>query len=227
MAFSIISSVTAQTSNNNDVTTGGIDTTGADLIILGVVNAVAAAANVISDSKSNTWITVPPGDHATSAVRLQTYYAKSPTVGTGHTFAASTVTNSLPCLFVIAVSGAHLTAPLDQDAGNVEQASANTLLAGSNDPTNADELMVAIIGLNNGHSGMGIDSGYTVELSNPSIVGFGGALAWKINTTGAAENPAFTWTVNSTHLVASHTSWFTAAGGGGSTGNPWYAIAQQ
>lgn len=68
----------------NGGTTGSINTTGAVLIVISVLQSNAVAAATVSDSKSNTWTALTA--HNTGGIYSRIYYCLNPVVGSGHTF---------------------------------------------------------------------------------------------------------------------------------------------
>src|SRR5262245_32762550 len=88
MAFTLIGSVSASSTNGNSVTTGSLDTTGANLVVVVFSSYQGGTIVNVTDNKSNTYsnrtVYQFSGD---SRVRLS--YVASPSVGTGHTFTVS------------------------------------------------------------------------------------------------------------------------------------------
>ena len=66
----------------NGATTAAMDTTGASIIILGVV--YQATLTGPSDSQSNTWTPLTLYDNGSQALRI--FYSVSPTTDAAHTF---------------------------------------------------------------------------------------------------------------------------------------------
>jgi len=223
MAWSILASTSAGSSDTINVTTSAIDTSGADLIVLSVASYIVVSNPLPSDSKGNTW---HPARSAFSASlsRVSLYYAYNPTVGTGHTFTCGIpATQNFPSISVVAVSGALLTDPLDQTNGGTASSS-TTVSTGNITPTQDNELIVTSVAGQADITTGTPPSGFTIQTS----VTFAGGVHWssgiatQIQTT--ATTIGATWTLGTgTHcaVIAS----FTAASA--ATGNPWYAYAQQ
>ena len=189
MAWSLVTTASGQSTNNDDVTSSSVDTTGANLLVL-LALAQPVTGVTVSDSKSNTWTPLTAQQNG-SATGSKLYYCFAPTVGASHTFTVS-ATGTFPAVLVQAWSGG-----LAFDAENgANQASGTTLQTGSVTPAGDNELFVSGCGPGGGGAVVNdIDSGFTEtgdldENANSA----GGAMAYKIQTTGGAENP--TWTAS-------------------------------
>lgn len=216
MAYAYVASASA--SGTNTFSTSAINTTGASLLVCLVSHYDATGAPTLSDSNTNTWthLTEP----ITGIARASFYYAKNPTVGSGHTFTL-TGTGIYSTLVGAAFSGADTTAPFDQEnnTGGGALTSGGTAKAGSITPTVDNELVVAGIG-DDSTATMSL-SGYTVSDQQPYSAGvnFGGAFGYAIQTTATATDPPWTFTggtVNGSCVIAS----FKAAAGGGGNDPP-------
>jgi len=181
----LISSVVG--SGAADVTTTGIDTTGANLLIIAL--ACDDAYNTTpTDSKGNTWTQLT--SYTQGNVRVRVWFSIPTSVGTSHTFSASG--SIIGTIFAHAFSGVVQTSPNDQQNG---ANSFNTSLAtGSITPVENGELLFTVYGINGVGVPISIDSSFTEthEVDFNSGVSYGGATAYLIQTTAAAINP--TWT---------------------------------
>lgn len=206
MAFSLITNTSA--AGLSAVTTPAVNTTGADLLVIGLA-CDPTYATTPTDSKGNTW-TKAATDY-TNTVEVQLWYSVPTTVGTSHTFTApGAVVGSI---FVQAFSGAKQTSPLDQQTGNT--AVSTTIQAGSITPSNDNSLLVGLMGISAAGAPMSIDGGFT-ETNEQDFVGgtnYGGAMSYLIQTTATAANPTFTRT-NSDLLAATLVSFDEAVAGG-------------
>src|SRR5262245_1159834 len=137
MAITLVAHVAAQSTNQNTVTTAGIDTTNASLLVVCVVQG-STANDGISDSKGNTWTV--GADSTANGLRARFYFVASPTVGTGHTFTLSD-SGSFPTIFAAAFSGALAASPKDQQNGT-GGLTLTTLQPGSITPTQDNEVLV-------------------------------------------------------------------------------------
>jgi hypothetical protein len=185
MAIALVANVASNAGTNAAVTTAGIDTTGANLIVVAVgYNTVGT----LTDSKSNTWTALTTRG---SAPGSKLYYCVPSSVGAAHTF---TWTASFPSICVAAFSGAHAT-PFDLENGNNAGVSVTSIQPGSITPSEDNELVIAGFGYN-GTQTVSINGGFTISDQKPlnSGVAYGSAMAYLIQTTAAAANPAWSWT---------------------------------
>lgn len=214
MAFALIASVNAG-GDSSTCTTGSIDTTGANLIVVYVAGYEPGGGITLTDSKSNSWTALTKSD-AAGGINGQLYYCYNGTVGSGHTF---TGTNSYPNLSVMAFSGA-ATSPYSAESG--ASGSAGTIQPGNITP--AEDNMLLVCGCSQGSTitGMTIDGGFTEASADAAGSAFRVAGAYLIQTTAAAANP--TWTINSGGYgnVARMATFKAAAGGGGGVFTPYY-----
>lgn len=192
---------------------GSVDTTGADLIIIHVSQYTVPATITPSDSKGNTWtgLTVQAGG---TENKSRLWYCINPTVGTGHTFTA-TGSNTFSCAQVAWFSGA-AAAGFDQQNGAVAVGTATTLQTGSVTPSQNDELVVTGLSADRGNT-LSINASFTITNQYPYSAGSreAGALAYLIQTTAGAVNPTWTTDVSAPDMAATIAT-FKAAGGGGS-----------
>jgi hypothetical protein len=128
------------------ITSVGIDTTGANLIVVGMVCAGTAsdAATPVTDSKANAWTRI-----GTSAVnggnRISLFYSVPTTVGTGHTVTYTIQSSTGLSIGVSCASGA-AASPLDAGSNSTfaVNAAAQTLTTSpSVTLSQANELLVA------------------------------------------------------------------------------------
>lgn len=212
MAYSLVTNVAAGSTNTLGITTGAVDTTGADLLV-----AVASCYNAISgqvvvtDSKGNTWIgltTQLSGD----GEDYRMWYSYNPVVGSGHTFTSDNGGAGYSSIAVAAFSGSQTSPdPKDQQAGT-GTSGVTSLQPGSITPSADGELVVTGIGFNATNT-MSINSSFNItdQINASSGLRQGVALAYKIQTTAAAVNPTWSWG-SSSGAGTSQTS-FKATGG--------------
>src|SRR4051794_24890452 len=110
MAFALIAHAAAN-GNNSVATTGGIDTTGAGLLVAAV--ATYSGSATVSDSKGNTWS--PLTRYGAGGNKIQMFWSPPSTVGAGHTFTATSAGFSAT-IAVAAYSGQAAT-PFDAESG--------------------------------------------------------------------------------------------------------------
>jgi len=200
MTFSLINHAVANSPFNADaMTTSGIDTTGADLLV--AVTAGFAGVATLTDSKGNTWTGLTTIINGTSAHRVRLWYCSNPVVGAGHTFTASR-TGGYPAVAVQAWSGAKTATPFDQENGNTAMG-ASSLSTGSITPTQDDELAItASVSPTDGLTISSVNGGFTTTDVVQSGFGdssatYGVAMAYLAQSAAAAANP--TWTFTGTH----------------------------
>ena len=184
MTWNLIASTSA-TPGSSGGSTSGINTTGADLIVVGVSSYSGSLAPSFSDSKSNSWQQIGP--FTQGGVRTSLYFALGPTVGAGHTFSA-TATTSFPAINVLAWSGSKGSGSDDQ-ASDATAASATSVAAGSITPSVSNSLIIAALG-SDGGSSQAISVG-TIQENAPygSDVNEGGATRLLRAVHGRGDQP--------------------------------------
>ena len=213
MAIAVVTSATGTFDGVDDATTGAINTTGADLLVIITSKAGDGVAATVNDSKSNTWTGLTMREVA-SGERVQIFYATNVAglVGSGHTF---TAVGSFMSLAVIAFSGCHTTAPYDSLESGADTFG-TTLQPGSLTPSQANCVVVQGLSFNTVQSGaVSINSSYTIQDQLDRISGdrMGVASAYLVQGAAAATNP--TWTAATTSMAAVAAVFKEAGGGGG------------
>lgn len=196
-SWSVITSVCAGVTDGGDGTTaltsGTIDTTGADLLIAFSSAYVGASSITFSDSKSNTWTGLT---NTVTNRNSRIWYAFGPTVGSGHTFTVGGGDGSLfnQAFCVMAVSGKASGDPFDSQNTNANSASA-TITSGSITPLQSGELIVSGFSSAATAASPAVDSGFTlvnsISGSGHDVIGLG----YLIQGAASAVNP--TWTTDS------------------------------
>jgi hypothetical protein len=213
MAYALITS-DSKAGTPTGVTTDGVDTTGADLIVVNVgwySNGGLNNTLAVSDSEGNTWTALTIRSTTNIACRL--FYVYNPSVGAGHTFTANDGANSpYPSIEMMAFSGA-AAAPFDQQNGAT--ATATSIATGSITPTEDNELVVAGLAHENNSAGaVSINGGFTaLKVAYVGGNSQGSGLARLIQTTATAANP--TWSITTSAESAAVIASFKAASGGG------------
>lgn len=169
--------------NLGPITTAAIDTTGADLIVLG--GQYYTAIGTPSDNKGNSWtlgIASGTGGGTGGAVL---YYCRGGVAGAGHTFSWN---GNYGPLQVLVFSGS-AAVPQDQFNGSPSNAQPGSITPSVNNSLVISAAANASASINS------IDSGFTLrsDLNLPFVSGpsIGGATAYLIQTVAAAINP--TW----------------------------------
>lgn len=175
--------------NGSSVTTGGLNTTGANFIVMCVGNAVGTIT--VSDSKSNVWTSTTAYDNGT---RSQLFYSSATSVGTGHTFTAS---GSFPSVVVLAFSGvATGNSVIDKGTGG-GFSSATSGQPGSITPASNNELLVSCMNWGSGITGPTVNSSFSSPPEFQNFTGgacYGSGGSYLIQTTAGAANPTWSWT---------------------------------
>lgn len=207
MSYSLIANTSAGGSSST-VTTGAIETTGADLLIVVVGRYQAESAASLIDSKGNSWTELTQSEEVGSA-RCSIFYCQGGTVGLNHTFTYEG-TSVYVSVAVAAFSGSAAT-PFDQENG-ASSPSTNSLATGSITPSEDNELVIAGFSSNSGET-ISINASMTITDQEPYVGGnsFSVALAYIIQTTAGAINPSWSWT--STAAAAARIASFKASAG--------------
>lgn len=204
MAAAFITETAAGSVDGDFVVTSGINTTGANFLVLTLSSYEIYSLPTISDSKFNTWNVLT--SYSTTPYERQTlYYAINPSVGNGHTFSASS-SGSYPAIAVMAFSGMNTSAPFDVQNGNSHGVGGgSTISTGSVTPSQDGSLIVTGQGGATSSQSMTIDNGFTkgTQIDGDVSYNFSVVMAYKIQSTAAAINP--TWTQGST-VVADYMS---------------------
>ncbi|HEX7769696.1 MAG TPA: hypothetical protein VF422_06670 [Dokdonella sp.] len=188
MSWSRITGAKAGSADGDTVTTSGINTAGADLLVAIVAQESAVADAAFSDSKGNTWTKLT--GQTESPGKSVLYWCRPTSVGSGHTFTA-TQSSSRPSVCVEAWSGS-ATSPFDQQNGAHSSDGGATLATGSVTPTQDNELVIAGAAAR-GQTVSSIDGGFTLANSQAgSATNDGAAIAYLVQTSATAANP--TWT---------------------------------
>lgn len=215
MAYSLIGhGVSSASAGGGTYTSGSFDTTGADIIIIGVTKQNGTSPT-LSDSKSNTWNTRTPYSGGTFNAEGRLYYAINPSVGSGHTFTLAG--SSFGVMDILYFSGSDLSTPYDTENGAGNGSFVSSAQPGSITPSQNNCVVVSYFASGSANS-MSVDSSMSLTDQAPLTGGahYGGAIAYIIQTTAGAINPtwSFTGTTSGGVTVASFKA---ASGGGGSS----------
>lgn len=174
-------------------TTGSINTTGANLIVVGIT--CSTGAPTLSDSASNTWTQL--AGQATSGLFESLWYCRNPITSASHTFTAG---GSGAAICVTAFSGAG--GGIDKNSGNAANP-ATTIQPGSVTPTVNGEVIVGFVGNGGNVETWSVNSSMTISDQLPGISSnyFAAAMAYLIQPTAGAINPTFTTTFAGSALV--------------------------
>lgn len=217
MAIEFVIGIEEADENATDVTTDAIDTTGANFLVAAV--ASTGSAFTVTDSKGNTWVELTPVA-STQVTDVQLVYALNATCGASHTFTVDCDTDQDAAIWVGAFSGVAAASAFDDESGT--DGTTGPISPGSITPAEDNELFIVGLGANTaGGTTFAIDDGFTIMAQEPEGNDWGGLLAYKIQTSAAAENPEISVTAGSTTGLACAMAAFKAAAvGGGSTQPP-------
>lgn len=204
MAYSLIAHDSA--GGDTDIaTTAGVDTTGADLLVV-VAASYSPRDATITDSKGNTWTSLTR--YGAAGNRVQFFYCQGGTVGPSHTFTATGGVDGYYSIAVLALSGS-VASPADGENG------ATDVSPGSVTPSQDNDILITALCYYPSNTPT-IGSGFTIS-DNVDYVAehMGIALAYKIQTSAGAENP--TWSPSSSfgEKATAMVAFKAAAGGGG------------
>lgn len=212
MTIALIAEAGGATSTTS-ATTSAIDSTGADLLILGVADFYGSPSltSHVSDSKGNTYVKI--GETDTSGYSVSIFACFNPIVGAGHTATYSTGGATYPSAHLSAWSGAISIPGRYIGAGS---ASATSQQPGSLTPISDNHCILSYL-FNGAVQTYSINGGFTkmTGVAYNAGVSVGLEAAYLIQTTAAAANP--TWSCGSaTQLVTGQTPIPPQGGGGGS-----------
>lgn len=191
MAFALVASVNVQnTGGGTTETTGAIDTTGANLIVVSVIGDGNPGTLTVSDNKGNTY--TPLTRQVQDPKFAQLFYVLNPTVGSGHTFTATGSVDIFCAIGVQAFSGA---ASYDQESGSGNGGIETTIQPGSLTPP-ADGVLFVVVMADQGESGVhSINQSFieTMDFAENTSAA-GGGMSYLIQGTAGAQNPTYTVT---------------------------------
>lgn len=194
MAISLVNSLGQQSTTSNGFVTSSIDTSGANLLVVGI--GFYSLGNItLVDNKSNDWVEAVSTTFSDYLLTVILYYAKNAITGSDHSFQITGGFN-FPSICVLAFSGSHLTAPLDQtasdsDGGGIVGVSTPPSIT----PTENNEVVVCCVGQDTAS----IDSSFTREVNNDGAGGlaYSSAIAYLVQGTASSAQP--TWTMDTGH----------------------------
>lgn len=214
MTIALVSAAHILASGLNTFTSGAINTTGCDFLVVAVIDYAVSPAAVLTDSKGNTWLGLTAYTAGGAVGRVKLYYAVNPTVGSGHTFTL-TGTTIAATVIVQGFSGVALTSPFDTGKDSGSSATATSIQPGSLTPSENNTLVVTGMAYQD-TTVLTVNSGFTItdQITYTGGDHFGGGLAHLIQTIAAAVNPTWSWT-NSVAASAAMAVFKAAAAAGG------------
>ena len=191
MAFVLLDSVSA-TGVPNTATTGDLDSTGADLIV--VIISQFVANGTLSDSEGNSWTQLT--DQAGTNSRSRMFYAISPITSSTHTFTFTCPgcnAGDAPYAVVGAAAfSAGDTVQFDQETGAVTPIG-TSVTPGSITPGAAENLLITSQTVDNTHGDQSVTGGFTelYDVAYNASSNMGGQAAYLIQSAATAADP--TW----------------------------------
>lgn len=207
-AVGFVTSISAQSSDQNSVTTGSLDTTGATMLVAIIAcGQPSRLCGSITDNKGNTWVKasfITGGGNPNIAIFYST--PGSGSVGVGHTF-SFTCNQSFPSIVILAFNGTQGSTLFDKENGVTAAVASVNKQPGSISPNQSNELFITGIGWASTVVAPAIDSSFTIKETNLTATANAYAIStgYKIQTTANAENPIWSWTnsvANQTSMVA-------------------------
>lgn len=187
-----VNGVATASINGTDVTSGSINSTGANFLIVAVADFGSGATGTVTDSKSNLGWTPLTAYNTAGDARIHLYYCVPTSVGSGHTVS---YTGTLPAIAFAAFSNVNAI-PFDSEVGAT--GSTSNPVGGSITPSAAGALVISATA-NLGNNTGSVDSGFAIVGSYLGVSGnnYSLGMAYLIQTIAATVNP--TWTVSVTN----------------------------
>lgn len=205
--------------NRNTVVTPSVDSTGANLIVIGDgwYHGISADPDLVFDTiggnnyASYTALT----KRSVGNISVRLWYSLPTVVGAGH-FATVSGTDIYQGTSFSTWSGASVS-PFDVENGATGSSIAS-LATGSVSPSEDNCLIVSMVAHEDG-SGISIDSGFTLidTIAYSSGANEGTSLAYLIQTTASSVNPTWSWSSGPTYAATAIAVFKGPGGGGGGT----------
>jgi len=221
MAIAFVFSESKGTAINGG-TSDAVDSTGANLIVIGI-HRYTTATLTVSDSKGNTY-TALTSYQASGMAGIRWYYCLAPTVGSGHTFTIAG-TGVYPTITAMGFSGVKTSSPFDAENG-ATGANGTSRQPGSVTPAENGSLIIAGMAFNGAVTSPSVNSSMTLQENAPYLASnyMGALAAYYIQPTATAINPTFSWTTSVNNSSAICVFKPEPAAG---TGSPHYYYSQQ
>lgn len=177
---------------------------------MGISEYNGATAGVLSDSKGNTVTIIGAANTSATNLRMRMYYSVPASVGASHTFSV-TGTGTYPSMSIVAYSGTHASAPLDQSVMTSFSNTTTTLDVTDITPAEDNEVVVTFVAKVDTETS--VDGGFSIVDTETTTGNHQGcALAHLIQTTATVAGPVWTWPATS-NKAAGIASFKAAAGG--------------
>ena len=219
MSIAFVVGASAYSTNNNTATTSGVDTTGANFLIIAHGDYDARATE--SDSKGNAYTDLTAQNN-TGNRGSQLHYCENPTVGSGHT-ATATSSTGYPSIQFGAFSGVATSSAFDQQNGATSAGTPASFQPGSVTPSEDNELVVSCVctSVASAWTASGYTAIATYAPAGANSVGL--AAGYQIQTTATATNPM--WSGSSSSNISANIATFKAAAAAGQPfGKRWGGV---
>jgi len=202
-------SAAASAGDHTTVTTGPIDTTGADFIAVCVGFAFNDTISSVTDSEVNS-VSARTAYLSTNDAAAQLFFIASPSTSATHTFTVNCTASCFPSADVAVFRGSKLSSPYESENGAHNDSSA-TLQPGSISPAENNELLISCLGFAGATATASIDSGFSISDQQDwaNAVNIGSALAYLNETTAASKNPQ--WSLTASQSTAASIATFKSA----------------
>lgn len=189
--ISLIDHQSASAAVGGTATTAAMNCAGANFLVAAVANYNSdSSATTVTDSSGNTWTALTNYFSTDSALaNLAFWYKANATVSGSQT---ASVTGSYAAITAACFRVVKTSSPLDQETGSNDVDATMPMSTGSITTTANGDLLMAAVASNNIGS-VSIDNSFTVLDTTVFLLpGYGLTMAYKIQSTAAAINPAFT-----------------------------------
>lgn len=187
---------------DNTGTTSEIDTTGSDFLVVFISWYVFDMGTpTFTDSKGNMWNALNQYQSTNNFWATRLYWSVPTSVGTGHTITGGGEAGTFTALGFLRCSGVKQVSPLDQQTGNNAVGADTNVQTGSITPTENNQLFVTVVS-NSGSNNQPDSSFFLVDNIDYAAPPVGAGLAFKIQTTGGAENVTWSWTGSANRTAA-------------------------
>lgn len=195
MSITLIASASAGSPDQNTVTVGPINTTGANLIVLSVAKNQSGivGAYTLTDTKSNTPIQLTPQSSSAQATVL--YYYALPTVGSGHSWTLTTTGSAIFPTASVAAFSLLASSPFESETGAFSSSALSSFQPGSLTPAEDGALVISGVSFFTG-TGLTVNSGFSSAFTDYAGNNLAGGIGWLIQGSKAAANPTWSITAN-------------------------------
>jgi hypothetical protein len=182
--------------SGGDVTTSAaINTTGANLCVASISEFTGGGGFAVpTDSGSGgAWTGLTARSQGVSRVRL---FYKLITPAVSHTFGSSGASGSYPAMDVICFGGVDATTPFDTESAGGTVSGGTSVQPGSVTPAGNDSLVVSAVTFSIASSATAPTVSAGTILDAAQFIPPRGVMSYQTQTTAAATNPTFSWTLN-------------------------------